>query len=1330
MFRRLTRVLALSTAVCLLQSAAFAQFPSELVSFEDGAVDSPTAKEIFLAPQASGSTAGIVPNVAGEDNNGSFRTVSGFGASDGSRAYQVFWSWQDAANPEAWVRLTSFNASSRPNPSLDTRGVVRFDVQNIGSFVNGAFGLCLGIRETGVDVGQLENGGTVGAIEWVGVDPTINAIIEPETGGDGVASAVAAGDDVQEVGVGLATTPGQVVISPGLNGVIDSVVAGDDITRFGYFRNALGTRVPIPAVTIPVAGGYRSFEVDLATGDVTYDGVTTPGAIVAFANGNGVLDPPNFRGTLEHLALTNVTSDTATGMLFLIDALQFEATVPDPVDPPTVVAPVFDSDTIVEVQCDVGATSSELFLNDVSQGTAVPDGITGVAQFSSLSLEVGDQLRATQTLGGITSGLSGIVTVVAEGTALAENFDSYASQAEFNQFWSNSIANPTPSSARLTLTSGSAASCENVIQEFNPSGSDAARLYRSFGSLNGTDAEPLWVTWKFKHDIQSGNARTRLELARFASGQFSTATGDPGTTGIGMINEFVGDLISNYAVIIRFTDFNNPLPGFLSSGARSYAPSTAARSANVWHTMQIEVRSGVINYYVDGVLANPAGYETGVPRPNTEPYQFIIVGQGFSNNGPRMFFDDISVTIGDAPLPFGPATDIPSPIISSELYPGSMEVALAGVDETSDLVTIYANDRDTIVGTLPGPFPGGTALVPVDELEEGQVIYATQSTGGPSYICDAGALLGVTCLGDTDGNGVVNAADRGQISANIGQTGNDQLCLFDLDGNGAINAADRGQVSANIGLCTSLPNYMNGSGLNAAGDGPDPRFPGTPGEESCFSTAVTVSVPVPTVQALLVPSQLQVDVSGIIANVASDVTVYANELTEIGSISNPATTTVSVPVSALVNGDVITATQTIGNESVQSVGVTVRVPAPTLLTDLNANEEEVPVSGLHPLATTVTVYVNGSPTSEPTGGAATVAVAVATLNEGDSVVATQTIAGIESPDSNTKTVQPVYCLLAFEDDFDTDTSGSWTILQSSADTAATFAWDYSLLGIPPSPNGDGSTLGLKLEANMALPGTIESITVLPTGESYSGNYLLTFDMWINVNGPLPAGGTGSTEFVTAGVGHDGVTNNFHTGTTATSTGVGGWFAVAGEGGSTRDFRAYKNNSEQFAESGQFAAGTSSAGGGAHNNTATYYAATFPGDAPPAQQQLDFPQQTGTAAVGTVGFAWRQVELRRTGTRVRWSIDGLRIADLDQNIGTTVFPLDGNIAIGYLDPFTSVSDNAALSFGVIDNVRVYLEANQCDTGACCEGLSCSDTTEEACTGTFLGLGTECVSTVCP
>jgi hypothetical protein len=85
-------------------------------------------------------------------------------------------------------------------------------------------------------------------------------------------------------------------------------------------------------------------------------------------------------------------------------------------------------------------------------------------------------------------------------------------------------------------------------------------------------------------------------------------------------------------------------------------------------------------------------------------------------------------------------------------------------------------------------------------------------------------MVGGCCYGDADGNGIVNAGDRGFVSANVGESTPQLVCLYDMDGNGIINAADRGFVSANIGLCSSLPDYQNGSGLN--GGVPDPRFGG------------------------------------------------------------------------------------------------------------------------------------------------------------------------------------------------------------------------------------------------------------------------------------------------------------------------------------------------------------------------------------------------------------------------------------------------------------------------------------------------------------------------
>ena len=274
----------------------------------------------------------------------------------------------------------------------------------------------------------------------------------------------------------------------------------------------------------------------------------------------------------------------------------------------------------------------------------------------------------------------------------------------------------------------------------------------------------------------------------------------------------------------------------------------------------------------------------------------------------------------------------------------------------------------------------------------------------------------------------------------------------------------------------------------------------------------------------------------------------------------------------------------------------------------------------------------------------------------------------------------------YSDNYDVDSSAGWNINASSADISATFAFDYSTIGVPASPNGGGTTLGLRLAANISAPASTEAITLSPKSRNFSGNYMLKFDMWINANGPFPDGGSGSTEFLTAGIGYDDATVN-----KGGASGAGGWFAATGEGGSTRDYRAYKAGGEQFAESGQFFAGTSSAGGGAHNSSDPYYAAFGDVDVEVAlaAQKALHGQQTGTTLTGSAGMAWHEVTITVDGAKAAWAIDGLNIAALDPAVGAS-FSLDGNISIGYMDIFSSVSDNPEVSFGLIDNLVVVPE----------------------------------------
>jgi len=155
---------------------------------------------------------------------------------------------------------------------------------------------------------------------------------------------------------------------------------------------------------------------------------------------------------------------------------------------------------------------------------------------------------------------------------------------------------------------------------------------------------------------------------------------------------------------------------------------------------------------------------------------------------------------------------------------------------------------------------------------------------------------------------------------------------------------------------------------------------------------------------------------------------------------------------------------------------------------------------------------------------------------------------------------------------------------------------------------------------------------------------------------------------------------------ASDSADGAWFGVTGEGGSgnSGDFRAHIGGARQAAESGAYEAGTT---GDSLNNTNAHYSDAFPGQSPPAAQAAAFPgKQTGALTNGAVGFAWRQVTITKIGDSVTWAIDGVTIATLDQSLGT--FTTEGNIFVGYYDAFSSVSDNQATSFGLVDNLMVH------------------------------------------
>ncbi|MEP6662078.1 MAG: immunoglobulin domain-containing protein, partial [Verrucomicrobiota bacterium] len=270
----------------------------------------------------------------------------------------------------------------------------------------------------------------------------------------------------------------------------------------------------------------------------------------------------------------------------------------------------------------------------------------------------------------------------------------------------------------------------------------------------------------------------------------------------------------------------------------------------------------------------------------------------------------------------------------------------------------------------------------------------------------------------------------------------------------------------------------------------------------------------------------------------------------------------------------------------------------------------------------------------------------------------------------------------FSDNFDAaPAAGAWITNRSSSDTRVTFNYNYAGDFIPSAPNSaGGTTRGIKFEANLTA-GVVAAISVSPANKIFTGDYDLKFDLWINANGTFPLGGTGSTEHLTAGVGTTGTKVQWGS---AGTTSDGTWFAVDGEGqggvtGTVSDFLAYVGVVQQTTNSGTYSAGTAA---NARNHVNSYYANAFPGQAPPVAQKNLYPNQTGSVDAGAVGFKWRDVLIRKTGNKVEWFIDGLKIAGVTNGVFN-----GSNIFVGYWDGFVSVSDNTAMSFGLVDNLRV-------------------------------------------
>ena len=268
----------------------------------------------------------------------------------------------------------------------------------------------------------------------------------------------------------------------------------------------------------------------------------------------------------------------------------------------------------------------------------------------------------------------------------------------------------------------------------------------------------------------------------------------------------------------------------------------------------------------------------------------------------------------------------------------------------------------------------------------------------------------------------------------------------------------------------------------------------------------------------------------------------------------------------------------------------------------------------------------------------------------------------------------------FADNFDTDTSANWNLFWGAAngvaDYSAEWAFDYGTTPytfngattlIPPAPNSpDGSARGVRLTVNNHDTNAFASaVNIYPRGQSFSGDFALKFDLWINY--PGNAGGlnsTGSTEFASFGIDHLGTQVNWAPASASSSDGI--WFALDGEGGTSADYTAYLGDLSGT-QIDLTAAGAS--GLTASNNTASIYLDLFPA--------------SRFETAGAPGKNWIEVEVRQTNNIIFWILDGTVAA---QRTNTSDYT-SGNIMLGFMDIFPSIPKPAKDAFVLFDNLRV-------------------------------------------
>jgi hypothetical protein len=118
----------------------------------------PNDTVLFRKPKNSSTTAAYL------NTTPDFSVVTNLFPSGNSSTRVLHTSWSFTSNTNAWLRLTTANAQSLPNPTVDFNQVIKFKV-----FTDRPLRMGMALRETGTSAEVGDDGGLSGGIEHVGV---------------------------------------------------------------------------------------------------------------------------------------------------------------------------------------------------------------------------------------------------------------------------------------------------------------------------------------------------------------------------------------------------------------------------------------------------------------------------------------------------------------------------------------------------------------------------------------------------------------------------------------------------------------------------------------------------------------------------------------------------------------------------------------------------------------------------------------------------------------------------------------------------------------------------------------------------------------------------------------------------------------------------------------------------------------------------------------------------------------------------------------------------------------------------------------------------------